>query len=57
MSLKDLSFPVTDLCWDHYWVVQEELGITESQAEELLTKVLGPYEKSVSDSELQVSLS
>lgn len=40
MSLKDLSFPISDLSWDHYWVVQEELGISETQAETILTKVL-----------------
>ena len=47
MSLKDLSFPISDLSWDHYWVVQEELGISETQAETMFTKVLGPYEESV----------
>ena len=50
MSLKDLSFPISDLTWDHYWVIQEELGISETQADTILTQVLGPnpYEGPVS---------
>lgn len=43
MSLKDLPFPLHELSWEHYWVVQEELGLSEMEAERVLTQVLGPY--------------
>ena len=43
MSLSDLSFPISELTWEHYWVIQEELGLSESEATDVLTQVLGPY--------------
>ena len=42
MSLSDLSFPISELTWDHYWVVQEELGLSETETDSVLTQVLGP---------------
>ena len=42
MSLKDLSFPLGELTWDHFYVVQEELGLSETETDRVLTQVLGP---------------
>ena len=42
MSLANLSFPIHELTWEHYWVVMEELGLSETETTEVLTKVLGP---------------
>ena len=42
MSLKDLSFPLAELTWDHFYVVQEELGLSETETDRVLTQVLGP---------------
>ena len=42
MSLANLSFPIHELTWEHYWVVMEELGLSETETTDVLTKVLGP---------------
>ena len=42
MSLKDLSFPLTELTWEHFYVVQEERGLSETETDRVLTQVLGP---------------
>ena len=52
MSLSDLSFPISELTWDHYWVIQEELGLSETEATNVLTNVLGPYPDSEAESRL-----
>eukprot|EP00435_Cladocopium_sp_Y103_P032340 s1178_g8.t1 len=33
MSLKDLSFPLNELSWEHFHVVQEELGLSEKETD------------------------
>ena len=42
MALANLSFPIHELTWEHYWVVMEELGLSETETTDVLTKVLGP---------------
>ena len=42
MSLKDLSFPLGELTWEHFYVVQEDLGLSETETDRVLTQVLGP---------------
>ena len=48
MSLKDLSFPLGELTWDHFYVVQHELGLSETETDRVLTQVLGPCPDEVS---------
>ena len=42
MSLDNLPFPIEELSWDKLAAIQGHLKLCQSDAEIVLTKVLGP---------------
>ena len=42
MSMPELPFPIEELSWEKFKLVQSHMGLSEDDAEIIMTNVLGP---------------